>query len=219
MGKSNLENRKERIIIKRRVNKWVSVALLMFLVILCNLACGKKTENNVPEDSISNVKTESENDVETEVVDQVDERIELAETNGTPTIVISNVNAKPGEKVKVAARIVNNPGVLGMSVTLSYDESVLELLSVEGGDAFADILDMTHSENLGNGCIFLWDGQEITPEQVKDGDFLIMEFQVSKDSAAAKCPIMLISDEGGTVDNDLQPLDIAIENGFITISE
>ena len=215
------------MIIKRRVKKWVNVSFLVLLIMVCNLACGKKQENDMPEEQTSDVKTEQVAEAESEVGDEVeaevvepeDERVELAETNGIPTIVISNVNAKPGEKVKVAAKIVNNPGILGMSVTLSYDESVLELLSVEGGDAFMDILDMTYSENLGNGCIFLWDGQEITPEQVKDGEFLIMEFQVSKDSAAAKCPIMLISDEGGTVDNDLQPLDIAIENGFITVSE
>lgn len=172
---------------------------------------------------MSSVKTEqmveTETEVETEGVEPVDERVELAEKNGTPTIVISNVNAKPGEKVKVAAKIVNNPGVLGMSVTLSYDESVLELIDIEGGDAFKDILEMSYSENLENGCIFLWDGEEITPDQVQDGEFLILEFQVSKEVSAAKCPIMLISDEGGTVDNDLQPLDIAIENGFITVSE
>lgn len=192
---------------------------------LCNIACGKKKENNMPEEQASKVETEQAAEAETEAVnetetvEQVDERVELAEKNGTPTIVISNASAKPGDKVKVAAKIVNNPGVLGMSMTLSYDESVLELISIESGEAFADVLDMSYSEELGNGCIFLWDGQEITPEQVQDGDFLIMEFQVSKDVSAAKCPIMLISDKGGTVDNDLEALDIAIENGFITVSE
>lgn len=150
---------------------------------------------------------------------EIDERIERAVQNRIPTIVVSDVSTEPGGKVTVTAKIVNNPGILGMSMTLSYDESVMELINVKNGDAFNDVLTMTNSKSLDSGCIFLWDGEDITSDQVLDGEILVLEFRMSKSAPAGKTPILLTCDKDGVVDKELQMVDIAIENGFITISK
>lgn len=171
--------------------------------------------------------TEQDNEVDSESLSELtiqddgeeDPRIEQARKNKIPTIVVSDKSAKAGDTVLVKATIVNNPGVLGMSLTLSYDESALKLTNVKCGDAFAEVLNMSSSKELGTGCIFLWDGEYLKADQIQDGDILLMEFQVLESAPVGKTPVLLISDMDSTVNNDLEILDIAMENGFITVEE
>lgn len=160
-----------------------------------------------------------EQKVTDKVLVDTDKRIEQAVESEIPSIIVSEVEAKSGENVTVTAEIVNNPGILGMALTLSYDEHVLKLLDVKNGEAFDEILNMSHSEKLDNGCIFLWDGENITSDQIKDGNIITLEFQVLKDAKAAKSPIMLVYDQDEIVDNDLQSVKIAIENGAVLITD
>lgn len=182
----------------------------MFVLAVAGVVFYKKTDT---------VTLPSEQKISEENAAVADERIEQAVQSEIPSIIISETEAKPGEKVTVTAEIVNNPGILGMALTLSYDDSVMELLDVKSGEAFEDILDMSHSEKLDNGCIFLWDGEKIMPEQIKDGIILTMEFQVHKEAEAAKSPITLIYDDAGIVDNDLQPIELVIENGSVLVND
>ena len=147
------------------------------------------------------------------------ERIELAEQNQGTMVLVSNTSAKPGDTVEVTANLVNNPGVLGMMMTLSYDESVLELVSAKSGEAFKDVLTFTTSKELGNGCVFLWDGESVEESEVKDGSILTLEFKVNKSAEAKKVPISLICSEGGTIDGKLKEIEVVVENGYIVIGK
>ena len=146
-----------------------------------------------------------------------EERIKQADQEGIPAVIVSNANARPGDKITVTATIVNNPGILGMSMTLSYDENVMRLIEVENGDAVKDVLNLSSSNELKSGCIFLWDGENITSEQIIDGEILTMEFEINESAPIGKSPVLLISDKDGIVDNDLEPKDLTIDNGFVTI--
>ena len=146
-----------------------------------------------------------------------DEKIETAKKNEVPSIVISSAEAKQGDTVKISVSIVNNPGVLGMSLTLSYDESVMELVSAENGNAVKDVLDMNHSKTMESGCVFLWDGEKIDSNQIQDGEILNLEFKVLKSAPVGKTQVLLVSDEGGIVNNNLESLELNIENGFINV--
>lgn len=145
------------------------------------------------------------------------ERIEDAIKDGHPRIVVSTAEAKRGDTVMITTNLVNNPGVLGMALTLFYEESALELISVQNGENFLDVLTMNHSKELNSGCVFLWDGEEILMEQIKDGAVLKLEFKVLEDAPAGKQPITIICNEDGTVDNNLQTIDIGVQNGYIKI--
>ena len=175
----------------------------------------KQPEEQKPEDQ----EPEQPSEPEQEEVDENAERIEQAIQNQFPVIVVSNEKAKPGDKVVVTATLVNNPGVLGTSMTLSYDESVMTLLSVKSGEAFSDVLTMSHSKKLGSGCVFLWDGEDVSDDEIQDGTILTLEFQISESAPAGKVPILLLGAEDGTVDKDLQTVELVSENGFLTIAE
>lgn len=194
---------------KKRTILLISSLLLIFLLIIS--ICVTKREQIA--ESETSLITELPFTLETEI----DERMEQAIQRDNPTIIVSNVMAKPGDKVTVTASIVNNPGILGMSMMLSYDDRIMKLINVENGEAVRAVLNMSNSNSFENGCVFLWDGENITLDQIHDGDILVLEFQVAENAPAGKTPILLTSDEGGTVNNDLQVLDVTIENGFIII--
>ena len=111
-------------------------------------------------------------------IDQAEKPVEIV-PNTEPTIIVDSVTAKSGEDVQVIARIENNPGILGMTLTANYDESFLTLESVENGEAFNGILDLTTSKDLKSGSRFVWDGVDISDDNIKNGTMLIMNFKVS----------------------------------------
>jgi hypothetical protein len=136
-----------------------------------------------------------------------------------PTLVVSEVNAKKGEQVDLAVTVVSNPGILGMTATLSFDESVMSLVSAEEGEAFEGVLEMTSSATLENGCVFLWDGLDIEPDQISDGEILHLKFQKAESAPVGKYTIALILDDVGTYDRELSTIDITAECGYISVYE
>lgn len=139
--------------------------------------------------------------------------------NGAVTISADNVFAGPDDEVQVVVRVNNNPGILGMTLSAYFDDVNLNLLSVENGSAFKDILELTPSKVLENGAKFLWDGIELQDEDVHNGDILIMNFKVSESATKGKYPITLKYFEDDIVDKDLKSISPEIINGYITVSD
>ena len=134
----------------------------------------------------------------------------------TPTISVSNTSAAPGSSgVEVTVSVQNNPGILGMTLTLSYDSKMLTLKSAANGAAVSEVLSLTKPGKFVSPCNFIWDGQEITEEDVKDGVLLVLRFDVA-DTAHGICPIAVSYHEGDIVDNDFIKLSFAVQNGSIT---
>lgn len=131
---------------------------------------------------------------------------------------VESVKASAGDKlVTVRISVKDNPGILGMRFSVSYDESVLTLTGALNGDAVSRILTLTKAKTLCSGCNFVWDGIEIDTEDVKDGTVLELQFRVSDSAAAGNYPITIRYNSGDIVDNDLQKLSPYIQNGYISI--
>lgn len=141
----------------------------------------------------------------------------LRERYSQPTLVMGDVKTEPGEEASVLVLVVNNPGILGMCGTLSYDESVMSLEKVENGKIFKDVLDFTKSKELKSGCRFLWDGVDIESKQIMDGEALQMIFKIKKSAKKGKYPIKLILDKESTINRELTQLDLELDCGYITI--
>lgn len=153
------------------------------------------------------------------IIQENKERVKEAEKTGDPELIISSVQATQGETVEITASVVNNPGILGMSFVLSYDESVLKLLKAENGKATDGVLDMNSSKNLENGCIFLWDGESIVSEQIEDGEILKLTFKVLDTAVDGKTPVKLISEEDGIFDNELQNVSLTVDDGYVSVGK
>ena len=132
-------------------------------------------------------------------------------------LLVDNVEASAGDKqVTVRISVRDNPGILGMRFSVSYDESALTLTGASNGSAVSRMLTLTRAKTLCSGCNFVWDGIEIGAEDVEDGAVLELQFRVS-DAAAGNYPITIRYHSGDIVDNDLQSLSPHIQNGCISV--
>ena len=135
-----------------------------------------------------------------------------------PSFVADKVTASVGETVDVAVNVNDNPGILGMTLTLSYDSHVLTLKNAVSGSAVSDVLAFTKPGRFISPCNFTWDGIELSNDQIKDGELLILTFEVSADAAKGSYPITLSYDEDGIISSELLPMDVAVVNGSITVN-
>ena len=133
-----------------------------------------------------------------------------------PTITVESVTASAGSTVDVNVTIANNPGILGATLTLTYDPA-LTLKSAKNGAAF-QVLTMTKPGALTSPCNFVWDGQEISASDIKDGVILTLSFEISDAAEAGNdLPVSLSYKSGGITDTNLKPVQPVITNGAITV--
>ena len=111
------------------------------------------------------------------------------------TIRGEKVVTSPDADVTMKVFIENNPGISGAQLIVSCDER-LTLVSAENGDAFS-ALAYTPPGYFRNSTIFLWDSQEISDEDIKDGLLLTLTFHVAAE-ALGDIPVS-ISYESGNI--------------------
>lgn len=142
------------------------------------------------------------------------------EENNTPAVFVEKVTALQGQNaVEVEVRVRNNPGILGMTLSISFDESALTLVDAINGEAFRDVLALTKSKVLKSGCRFVWDGQELTENDIKDGTVLLLVFNVSETAQSGEYQISVNCNDGDIIDNELMPIALSFENGAIKLSD
>ena len=134
-----------------------------------------------------------------------------------PTITVSSANAAAGDTVEIVINIKNNPGIVGMTLKLEYNESAMTLTSVARGSALSEMT-FTKPKDLSSGCQLPWDAEEVLPEDATNGDILVLTFTVSNTAAAGTYGINLSYQNGAVIDNDLMPVALVINNGVITVS-
>ena len=133
-----------------------------------------------------------------------------------PIITVQSVSETAGATVDVAVSINNNPGVLGATLKFTYDEN-LTLLSAASGDAFSP-LTMTKPGNLSSPCNFVWDGQDLSDGDIKDGNIIILKFKIDENvSSGTKCDIKVSYVSGDIVDKNLEVVSPTLENGYIEV--
>lgn len=142
----------------------------------------------------------------------------LYEQDTVPRFVVESVTAAAGESgVTVAVSVKNNPGILGMTLSVEFDESALTLTNASNGEALSGVLNFTKANVLKSGCNFVWDGQELTDGSIKDGTVLLLEFDVLSTAASGIYPISISYDNGGIIGGELESLSLKIESGNIII--
>ena len=134
----------------------------------------------------------------------------------TPVISVESVTDIAGATVNVDVTIENNPGILGATLTLTYDDG-LTLVNATEGEAFSALM-MTKPGAFTSPCNFLWDGQEINAGNIKDGTILSLKFKISENANAGdEYAVNLSYASGDIFDANVQPIDIAINSGSISI--
>ena len=129
-------------------------------------------------------------------------------------VVIDSVNAKANSTVRVTIDVQNNPGIIGAVLTLDYD-SALTLIGAEAGSAWSS-LTLTCPQEFANPCNFVWDG--VAGADYSNGTIIVLTFKVPEDANVGDFYYVNASyTRGNMIGADLSELDMAIENGSITV--
>ncbi len=136
--------------------------------------------------------------------------------DGPATMTVGTVEASPGSTVSVDVSIANNPGILGTTLQVDYDEG-LTLTGGVQGEAFAG-LTMTKPKDLTvKPCKFPFDGQDIDPSAVKDGTVLTLVFDVSASATAGQeLGVRLTCEQ--PINGNLEVVDVTVVNGAVKIA-
>ena len=136
----------------------------------------------------------------------------------TTRVIIPNVRETAGSTVNVDVKIENNPGILGATLTFDFGEE-LKLVGATNGEAFS-ALQMTLPGKMQSPCNFVWDGQELSNEDIKDGVILTLQFKIPDDAVAGtKYPISASYMPKDILDNGLNPVSLEIVDGYIEVND
>ena len=131
-----------------------------------------------------------------------------------PTILVSNVTAKAGQSIEVPILLLNNPGVAGAKITISYD-TALTLRGGVSGDAFAE-LQYTKPGKYVSPCNFTWDSE--SGMVTADGTILTLTFDVPANAASGDTFQILCTYRNGDIyDEDLNDVSFEVISGTITV--
>jgi len=134
------------------------------------------------------------------------------ETVSACTVTVDSTHAMPGAEVTVNIKITNNPGILGSTLTLTYDDD-LTLIGCANGKAFSD-LTMTKPSQLVSGCNFVWFGSDVS--DIVDGVILTLTFKVAEDAVTSNFNDISVACND-VFDTTYNPVNIASVNGGVQV--
>lgn len=136
----------------------------------------------------------------------------------TPALEVSSKTASAGaNKVAIAVSLKNNPGFLTMALKIDYDSSALTLTKASNGSDFSDY-NLTAPKNKVSGCKAAWFATDL-PEEILDGDILLLQFTVLADAQNGSYPITIsCPSDGSTVDGSKTEFAISSATGYITVN-
>lgn len=140
----------------------------------------------------------------------------VASATGTQSasLTVEKVYANPGKDITVKINIEDNPGILGATLTLSWEDG-LELVDVENGAALS-ALTMTPPSRYISGCNFVWFGSETG--EIIDDTVLILTFHVPETATGGENYGIYVTYESGDVlDGDYNAVEFLIENGSVQV--
>lgn len=126
------------------------------------------------------------------------------------TVTIADNN----KKVNVKVCVTDNPGILGMVLSVNYDEEAFKLIDCQNGMALS-ALAFQEPSRLISGCNFVWYGSEVG--EVVDGEMLILTFEIANDRAPGIYPIIISWGDNAIYDINSDMLNPSITQGAIVI--
>lgn len=119
------------------------------------------------------------------------------------------------KKAIVNIKVRNNPGILGMTLKLKYDDKQLCLKDAQVGNVFQKYMTLTTAKELRSGCKFVFDGVTLPQNGIKDGTILKLSFRINDIDKFKKSMIEISVKEGDVINGKLLPIYPIISNGHI----
>ncbi len=136
-------------------------------------------------------------------------------TESTAVLTVEEPWSNPGGTVDVNLVITENPGVLGATLVVSWDES-LTLVADASGAAFSHMTYTSPSRYTASGTNFVWFGNEVG--EPVDGTVLTLTFEVPETAENNEIlPIRVSYTPGDVVDDDDNDVIFSITDGHVRV--
>ena len=135
---------------------------------------------------------------------------------GTGTITVSKVVAKAGDEVSVPITVFNNPGIIGMGLTVDYD-AALSLVSVTDGGILGSAM---HGSNYSKKPYYLnWANDTATDDYTSNGVIATLTFKVSESAGDGVYSITVSydNDDFEIFNYEAETVEFSIQNGSIEV--
>lgn len=144
---------------------------------------------------------------------------EIVISNNNPTFIGVDVCAEIGGIVTVKINIENNPGILGMILSINVDDSVFSYVDASKGAAMPGLtLTTPGKQSIVSPYTFVFDGITLSEEDKVDGEMLILTFRVSENAVPGVYEVSLSYSAGDIFDDDFNELEIDVINAKVTVS-
>ena len=137
-----------------------------------------------------------------------------------PAVLVLNAPSEPvytGDTFTVTADLTQNPGLAGMSLSLSYDPDVLTLTGAETGGMLQSGSVVSSKELSVMPYTILWDDALAHEPHTETGTILTFTFTVKDAAPAGQTTVMLTYDKASTFDKDLNAVPLTITDGELTV--
>ena len=121
-----------------------------------------------------------------------------------PVINVSTVYGLPGDTVTVSVSLANNPGIMAAAIKAVYDDSVLELVSV-------DLNTTNFNGQFQTGAKIVWAG---SADNATNGEFITITFKVL-DGAEGSTVVSIAYDEGDICNEAEEDVNFAVMPGSV----
>ncbi len=130
-----------------------------------------------------------------------------------PTIVISKASGKKGDEVEVEFTMESSPELMGMFLTIGYDDRALEMMTTTNGEAMSKFT-YTDPSEYKNGCNFMWYANDA---HIADGQVLKLKFKIKDSASVGNYTITMSCDTTNTYDKDDKSVEIVFIDGCVTV--
>ena len=134
-------------------------------------------------------------------------------------IIVGSGIGYTGKRISVPITLENNPGIVGMLLSVSYDNTVLNLISVTDGEKLGGTL---HSNVMdAQPYTLCWFNGIAKEDFTYNGQVVVLTFEVLENAKLGKTEISIFYDydDCDIINFALEPVSFAIVNGVYDISE
>lgn len=135
-----------------------------------------------------------------------------------PTITVSDATALAGDTASVTISLANNPGIISLRLSVSYDTSVMTLIGIEDKGCFQRVTFADDAEKMASSpYVILWDSATAAQPNTTNGVIATLKFAVKASAAGGDYPVSVSYQTGDILDFDLHSLAFAAKNAAVTV--
>lgn len=139
-----------------------------------------------------------------------------AAEDNTPLIAAAEISAEPGETVTVPLNVLHNPGIAALSLSITYDASMLTLLDAQSKTEWNTAVFLAGGDKTQSPYVLNWDS-EASADYSADGLLAELQFAVAE-GVTGEAVIGVSVNQGSTFHADFTDAVFDTQNGLIRIA-